>query len=531
MKLKLLSLIHLFLFFVLFSEFKYGEINHYQKTPFNSFVKLKISSNLNGKPKDSEQPKSPQRTIRGPSYTLRDTSSSQKPPSGAHQTVGSTRRVFSWPPTETPGKKTTKPASPKSLSRGYSWPPGGRTNPIIGQDGASSVGSQHLDTEDLFTAIKVQVTDEDSDEEAEPVTAKLVMLSDSDTDSDSSEPGTPTSKSSSSGSESDTSVPGTPVTKRATIIKSEQELSPELAEKVQRMREVSERIVKKKLSTGDVQSLIKSSKLTKRLLLIPIPLLIQLLQAIFMFLTARNTTMLSPLMLSQIKFQSQSSASPKSGLFLTNLEIANRSISSLKQDLKEEFQKKYGVECNFSFLKAQIQTFLKLYLEQAKLEEEFRIISNPRKGRVENRAQKIELFYKELKPRLQKIKREVIVFLDCYLTYLDTISSKNIEPTKREDCSWSDLMVLNFFLTAFKGLAMLFRESLTPFESDIEKFERLKERPKKDLSESERQILKTLNPSMRKVEQLRSDSALSSLVSSVLLTIMGKCINHLNSEN
>ncbi|CUV05047.1 unnamed protein product [Cryptosporidium hominis] len=529
MKLKLLSLIHLFLFFVLFSEFKYDEINYYQITPFNSFVKLKISSNLNGKPKDTGESKSPQRTNRGPSYTLRNTSSSQNPQSNAQKAVSPTRKVFSWPPTETTRKKTTKPSSPKSLSESYSWPPRERTKPSIGQGRVSSAGPQHLDTEDLFTAVKVQVTEEDSDEETGPVTAKLVVLSDSDTDSDSSDSGTSTSKSSSSDSDSDTSVPGTPVTKRSVIIQSEEQLSPELAEKVQKMKEASERIVRKKLLAGDVETLMKSSRFTKRMLLISIPLLIQLLEAIFKFLTSENTTMLSPEVFSQIQFQSQSSAS-SSSLFLVNLETANESINSLKLNLKEQFQEKYKVECNLQFLKTQIQTFLKVFLEHAEREEEMRIISNPRKGKVENRIQKIESFYKQLWSRLQGIKKEMIPFLDCYLTYLDIISTKNIEPTKKEKCSWNELMVLNFFLTSFKGFAMLFRESLTGFEQDIEKFEKLKEKPQDGLSDSEKKMVKALKPTMRKIEQLRFDSAIASIISSVLLTIMGKCLNHLKSE-
>ncbi|KAL3128990.1 hypothetical protein CHM_3g1770 [Cryptosporidium hominis] len=531
MKLELLSLIHLFLFFVLFSEFKYGEINYYQITPFNSFVKLKISSNLNGKPKDTGESKSPQKTNRGPSYTLRDTSSSQNPQSNAQKAVEPKQKVFSWPPTETPRKTTTKPSSPKSLSESYSWPPRERTIPSIGQGRVSSAGSQHLDTEDLFTAVKVQVTEEDSDEETGPVTAKLVVLSDSDTDSDSSDSGTSTSKSSSSDSDSDTSVPGTPVTKRSILIKNDEELSPELAEKVQRMKEKSIKIVSKKLSSGKVEDLITSTKFTKRMLLIPIPLLIQLLQAIFMLLTARNKTMLSPLILSQIQFESQSSTSLKSGLFLVNLEKANRSINLLKLKQKEDFERKYKMECNFQFLKTQAQRFLKLYLEYAELEEELRIVSNPRKGKVENRVQKVESFYKQLKPRLQKVKREIIVFLDCYLTYLDTISNKNIESTKKEECTWSDLLILNFFLTSFKGFAMLYRESLAPYELEIEKSDKLEGKPKKELSESERQKLKALKPSMRKIAKLRGDYELSSVISSVLLTIMGKCMNFLNSEN
>ncbi|TRY52419.1 Uncharacterized protein CTYZ_00002891 [Cryptosporidium tyzzeri] len=533
MKLKLLSLIHLFLFLVLFSEFKYGEINYYQITPFNSFVKLKISSNLNGKPNDTGKSKSLRRPVLGSSNEPRDTSSSQKPQSGVHQTVISPQRPILWPPTGVPRKKTTK-TSPKPLSESHRWPPRGRANPIIGQNGASSADSEQSDDK-WYKATKVYLreedSDEDNDEETGLVTARLVMLSDSDTDSDSSEPETPTSKSSSSGSESDTSVPGTPVTKRFILIQNEDNLPPESAEKIQKMKNYSERTVKKILATGDVQSLIKSSKLGKRMLLISVPLLIQLLQAIFMSLTSGNTTMLSPLMVSQTKFQSRSSLSSKSSQFSDNLETANRSVTSLKKQLREEFQKKYGKECSLEFLKGQIEEFYKLYLKNAENEEEFKIISNPRKGRVENRGQKIQSFYKNLGLRMKELAEAITMFLDCYLVYLDRISERNIEPTKKKKCTWSDLMVLNFFFTAFKGFSMLYRGALVQTGLDFDKFDKLGEKSKQKLSESEKQTLKEAKPSMKKFDKLRFDYALASLISSTLLTVTGECLNYLNSEN
>ncbi|POM82551.1 hypothetical protein CmeUKMEL1_02960 [Cryptosporidium meleagridis] len=528
MKPKFLSLIHLFLFFVLFSEDNYFGINHYQVNPFNSFVKLKIRSNLNGKPKDTKKPKPPHTSTQEPSNPLENPTSTQKPQSSPHKKPGPIRKPLSWPPPET-SKRKTPPPLPGSLSESYAWPPRSRPKPSIAKSVASGTGSNSLDSEDLFTAVKVQVREDDSDEESEPYTAKLVMLSsDSDTDSDSSDPGTPTSKSSGSGSDSDTSVPGTPVTKRSIIIKSEEQLSPELAEKVQRMKVLSEKIVRKKLSSGKVKDLISSPKLSKRVLLISIPLLIELLEAIFMSLTANGRTMLSPLILSQIQLPSQSSSG---SLFLTNLELGNQSIKSLKLDMKEKFEEKYKMECNFQFLKAQTQVFLKSYLEHANVDAEIKLVSNPRKGKVDNRIQKLQSLYGQLKPSFHKMKQDIVKFLDCYLTYLDPLIYKGIEPTKKDQCTWSELLVLNFFLTAFKGFSMLFRESLVDFEQKMPLFDKLYAKPKKDLTEDEKKTLKQLKPDMMKISQLRLDYELCSLLSSLLVTIIGKCLNFLNSEN
>ncbi|KAH8585062.1 uncharacterized protein ELE39_001013 [Cryptosporidium sp. chipmunk genotype I] len=517
MKLRLKILSYLFVLFTLFSGEDHVEINDSQITSFYSFVKVKLkASPPNTENKESEKSvrrKTPTESSRSSSYKSSSAASTGKSQSSPNTGDRSPQKMQAWPPPRM-SKKTIKgkPASkPGHVSQKYAWPPEKKEKDSHGQRikglSAKSPGEAEIDKEDLYTAIRVQVLEE---EDSEPEISRLSISS------------------SDSGTDSDSSVPGTLLEKRTALIKRESELSPEIAEKVKKMKEKTEKTVKRKLVKGRYRELLNDPKLAKKMLLISIPLLIELLKKFLEHFTSRRLTILTLEDIEQL--QNSLSTSSQAGVFLNTMESLNQLISELKPTLKEKFEKKYREECSFSFLKTQAELFLSSYMENAEIEYEITKLSNPKEVRVENRGQVLMGLYKQLKETLPRLKEKEVRFLECYLTYLERIDHKNVEATKKEACTWRELLLLNYFFTAFKGYSMLSRESLAKYEKEISEYEKLIQKSEGEMISSERSAYLILEPMIKKLSKLRIDYELHSMIATVLPTVIGKCINHLMGE-
>ncbi|KAJ1606202.1 hypothetical protein OJ252_3239 [Cryptosporidium canis] len=506
----IISLIHIYLFFELVFRYDHGETNKSLNTPTYSFIKLKASYNLQGggSGDDKKEPKL---------LSVTDKSSpppSPKPPRPRQEPKrrpGPLTRMPSWPPTErkrTGLSPTQRPTGP--LGERFDWPPRDekKRSSSFSQTPVSQPQSPTTDPEDgWFTAVKVTVREGEGEDEDVDL-SKLAVRSDSDSDSD-------------------TSPPGTPVRKEAFQLPPS-ELTPQEKEKIQVLREKYSSSIKRRLSRGDMRRILNDTKLGKKMLVLPIPLLLELLEKILTHYIPGGPSTLPLTEIKDIATQENEKFISRHSGFSANLRDLSQLLSDTKTEVRQRYKSKYGTECSFETLKTLALEYERKYFENADVDERIASLSDPRAGAVANRGEKLTLAYKELKASLSQLRSIKVKFMECYVSYVDS-SEEKTKVIAPEECTWSDLVLLKYMLTSFKGLAMLTGETVMKYENKIKVYEEGVGRNPADMRPRERKLFLEAKELVEKLKNLRLEYELFGMFGPVLSVIIAKCMKFLEN--
>lgn len=513
MKLKLFNLVQTFLIFLIFSESNYKQINDIQITSGHSFVKLKLklSSNPGEKsPNDGDEGGSGHRQQKVRRVGSPPSSSSSNTAGSSGQQSNQPRyrvlhRMSSWPPEKqrtSTGFSTRAP--PKPISERYSWPPsnpsGSRSTRSRRPSSSSPVSDQSEDREDLYTAIRVLVREDTP-----------LDLKDYD-----------------SGSESDSNASDTSGG-NVDPNQTDSGLSPEDAEKMNKLKDKYTKSVELKLSRNKIQQLLQDVNLGKKMLFIPVSLLVALLEKILLHLTANLLTIITAENVKQMGLFESSGSSASSTSFDSKVRNGNQNIEKLRQNLGNKFSSKYRKECNSELLSSLAESYKIVYLEKCEVDLNLSKLSNPRETRIQNRSLRISEAYSKLGELMRSLRRLEVEFLECFLKNFEKINPVESQTKKSEVCTWKELSLLYYFLTVFKGYSSLTKEALKEHQSDIKRYEDLRKN-NSELTELEKQELAVLSQRVDKLLKLRTDNELFDVILVAILVTITKCLAYLKSE-
>ncbi|KAJ1609224.1 hypothetical protein OJ253_1653 [Cryptosporidium canis] len=501
----ILLLIHIYLFFEHVFRYDHGEANRSLNTLTYSFIKLKASYNLQGggSGDDKKEPKL---------LSLTDKSSpppSPKPPRPRQEPKrkpGPLTRMPSWPPTEhrKTGVPPQRPTGP--LGERFEWPPKDekKRSSSVSQTPVSQPQSSATESDDgWYTAIKVFVReDEDAD------LSQLAIKSDSESDSD-------------------TSPPGTPVRKEAFQLPPS-ELTSKEKEKIQALRKRYSDSIRRRLTRGDIKKILYDTNLGKKVLLLPIPLLLELLVKILLHYIPGGPTTLPLTEIKEISEKENEKFSKNHADFNTNFRDLRSLVSETKTQVRRRYKSKYGTECSFETLKLLASEYEEKYLENAEIDKKITLLSDPRAGVVTNRGEKLTLAYKELKTTLSDLKLLKLNFIDCYMSYID-IDHEKAKVSTHEECTWFDFVMLNYILTLLKGISMITGEAIRKHEAKIKVYEEGEGRNQADMGPRERKLFLEAKEYVIKLKDVRLEHELFAVLGSTLTVVLAKCIKYLEN--
>lgn len=508
MKLKLLAPACISLLFALFYRVEYEETNEAQIPSLYSLVKLKASYNLSGKKSNGDKESDPQLL----SVTARRSPPPSPRPSESRnprtQQRGPLLRMPTWPPASRRTVVTsTTTKIPGKVQVQYKWPPEPpkRRSASVAPSHKPETSDATKPSEDLFTAIKVDISDDNDDIDL----SKLAITSSSESDTEQS------------GRES-------PIGKE-TLDLPETSLSPETLEKIKKLKVKCIKKMESALRRRDAGKLIRNPNIARDIVLVPIQLAIVALSKLLAHFASEQSTILSKPKFDVTVINLTPDLDSKHD-YVSRSELLESKINDLKREQRIEYAKKYGHECDFVRLKSLGISYRTKYLSQEEINLQIKTLSNPREGKVDNRAALLLNKYSQLKESMAELRNIKIQFLDCYFSYFKTTKDQG-SPTRSEKCSWPELLYLLYYSTGFSSLAMIANEALSFYSHDIWKYKNLEEKTPSELTEHDKAIHAGLKPLMDKLQDLRTEYELFDAISSATKTIAANCLSYLKNEN
>ncbi|KAF7459194.1 hypothetical protein HWI79_313 [Cryptosporidium felis] len=434
----------------------------------NSFIKLKASYNLrDGQNGDGDDGVSPQL------LSLKINSSPPPSPGG---------RPRSRPPVRTPG-------GPRR--RMPSWPPVRTQTQRMRLSESNANGEDEVDG--VYYATKVMVRDYDPENGV-----------DSDSDTDQSPPSSPV-----------------PMKMAVSFIP---KTSPEMITKFRDRRERAERRLESKIRRGNLSALLRNPNLYTHLLFLNLETFIQFLLLYFDKRGGGMPSLTNPQRIQSLSYPV--GAGPSGSVpFTQSMVWINSQVSSLRDNLRGEFASKYGVECSLELLSQLSREIRNTYMEISRLEKEFTLVSDPTKGKVDNRGLKIQNFYKSLKDIKAKERSLVTQFLDCYMGYFEGPQHPDSRKTRREMCTLADLLLLQFFLTLLRGLLRIHNGVLAPLRATTQRLDQLSEKPV--LTKEETREKEDLGVKLLGYTELRVENELVGALEDLVQKFMAFCSAYL----